>query len=84
MVVVRDVLPQHQSPVTLVHDDQMVETFAPERSHDALRSVTVAHAPAVRSMRKRRSRFEFATTDSELRAIAAAAIIGLSSRPIAG
>ncbi len=30
VVVVRDVLPQHQSQVTLIHDDQMVETSAVE------------------------------------------------------
>ena len=36
VVVVRDVLPQHQSQVTLIHDDQMVETFAPERSDQRL------------------------------------------------
>ena len=37
VVVVRDVLPQHQSQVALIDDDQMVETFAPERSEHTLR-----------------------------------------------
>ena len=66
----RDVLPQHQSQVTLIDDHQMVETFAPERSDHTLRDGVRLRCPHRSEDRLDPDRSRLADEGTAVRAVA--------------